>query len=172
MVVQIFFLLMNLFFALAIFYLTIAFITGAPFVPSNEYATKSMINFASLKPGMKIYDLGSGDGRLVIEAAKHGAYAVGFEINPFLVIWSNLRILLSHQEKLAHVYWKNFWRANLTDADVVFVYLLPWRMETLSQLLDKQLKKNTIIISNSFIFPKWNVYKKDQKNHIYAFKVA
>lgn len=156
------FLGINLLFALFIFFLTIAFVAGAPFVPSTKNTAASMIRLAKLKKGMTIYDLGSGDGRLLILAAKMGCTAVGFEINPFLVALSHLRRL--------RVEWKNFWHADISDADVVFVYLLPWRMDKLSSFLKKQLKPGALVISNSFIFPNWKILRQDTVNHVYVFR--
>lgn len=161
--VTIAFLLLNLLFAIFLFFLTIAFVTGAPFVPSTKNTAASMIRLAKLKKGMKIYDLGSGDGRLLVLAAKKGCTAVGFEINPFLVILSRLRWL--------RVEWKNFWHADISDADVVFVYLLPWRMDKLAKFLKKQLKPEALVVSNSFIFPNWKILRSDAANHVYVFRV-
>ncbi len=157
------FLILNLLFALFIFFLTIAFVTGAPFVPSTKNTATSMIRLAKLRKGMKIYDLGSGDGRLLKLSEKKGCTAIGFEINPFLVLYSRLIHL--------HVTWKNFWYSDLSEANVVFVYLLPWRMGNLESFLKKQLKPGALIVSNSFIFPHLKILRQDPKNHVYVFRV-
>jgi SAM-dependent methyltransferase len=166
------FLILNLAFAMLIFYLTIAFITGAPFVPSTGLVSQKMIEFAGIKPGMKVVDLGSGDGRLLFMAAQKGAYAVGYEINPFLVLYTNLRIFFSPYRSQIRVCWKNFWQADIRGTDAIFIYLLPWRMEELHQKLKFSLKPGARVISNSFIFPKWEVWKKEPGLHVYAFKVS
>lgn len=165
------FLLLNLFFALFILFLTLAFVTGAPFVKSSKKATDAMIRLAQIKPGMNVYDLGSGDGTLLFRAAAHGANAVGLEINPFLVLWSRLKIFLSPYKTKITVRWQNFWGADLGDADVVFVYLLPWRMESLETLLRKHCKAGTRIVSNSFIFPTTARTGEDKEAHVYGFRV-
>ncbi|MBI3577562.1 hypothetical protein HY086_05995 [Candidatus Gottesmanbacteria bacterium] len=157
------FFVINLFFLLFLFFLVMPFVTGAPFVPSTKKTAESMIRLAKLKKGIKIYDLGSGEGRLLKLAAEKGATAIGFEINPFLVLLSRLRGLV--------VYWKNFWHADFADADVVFVYLLPWKMEKLEAFLKKQLKPGSLIVSNSFIFPHWKILRQDRANHVYVFRV-
>ena len=167
----IFFLLLNLCFALFMFFLTLAFITGAPFVRSNKKAVNAMIRLAKLKPGMKVYDLGSGDATLLFRAASLGAIAVGLEINPFLVFWSYVKILFSTHRKKINIHWQNFWSANLHDADVVFVYLLPWRMESLEKLLKTKCKPGTRIVSNSFIFPSLKSLETDTEAHVYSFRV-
>lgn len=168
--IAIIFLIFNLIFALFVFFLTIAFVTGAPFVPSTSKTSEVMITLSKLKKGMKVYDLGSGDGRLLVLAAKGGARAVGFEINPFLVLFCKIRYLFHPSRSKFTTQWKNFWSADIGDADVVFVYLLPWRMKKLAQFLNKQLKLGTLIVSNSFIFPDWPVIRQDTVNHVYVFR--
>ncbi|MEK7544363.1 MAG: hypothetical protein AAB557_05820 [Patescibacteria group bacterium] len=175
---SILFTVLNLSFALIIFFLTLAFITGAPFVRSNKKAVDAMIRLGRIKRGTKVYDLGSGDGTLLFRAAALGATAVGLEINPFLVLWTWIKKMLSKRPKTGldsadriTVHWKNFWNADLHDADVVFVYLLPWRMEKLESMLKTQCKPGTRIISNSFIFPKLRKIAADKKAHIYVFSI-
>ncbi len=167
----IFFLLLNISFALLIFFLTIAFVTGAPFVRSNKQAVDAMIRLARIKSGTKVYDLGSGDATLLFRAAALGATAVGLEINPFLVLWSRLKIFLSPSRKHITVRWQNFWRADLADANVIFVYLLPWRMESLENILKMHCKPGTRIVSNSFIFPSLKRLQKDRKSHVFSFEI-
>ncbi|MBI5449718.1 hypothetical protein HY948_05410 [Candidatus Gottesmanbacteria bacterium] len=164
------FLLIHLTFALFVFFLTIAFVTGAPFVPSVNATARIMIDLARIKKGMNIYDLGSGDGRLLLLAAQKGATSVGLEINPFLVLFSKLRTIFFPYRNQITTRWQNFWNADLSDADIVFVYLLPWRMERLAEKLKKELKPGSIIVSNSFIFPNWKILRQDESRHIYVFK--
>jgi len=178
MFLDILFLTLQLGFAILIFYLCIAFVTGAPFVPSTDPTARSMINLARVKPDMKVYDLGSGNGKLLFLAAEKGATAIGLEINPLLVLWTWIRKMLSRQSKTGFnpadgvtVRWQNFWHTNLSDADVVFVYLLPWRMEKLAAKLKKELKPGTLIVSNSFIFPNWKILRQDKATHVYVFRV-
>jgi predicted RNA methylase len=165
------FLFFHLFFALFIFFLTVAFLTGAPFVPSNKPTSAMMIELANIKANSVIYDLGSGDGRLLFLAKKKGGKKiVGIEINPLLVLYTNIRILFSRQKEI-RTYWGNFWTTNLSDADIVFVYLLPWKMEKLAQKLTRELKPGARIVSNSFIFPKWKLVEEDKKTHVYVFEM-
>ncbi|MCX6792169.1 MAG: hypothetical protein NT149_03985 [Candidatus Gottesmanbacteria bacterium] len=139
------------------------FITGAPFVPTKNAAAEAMIRLAGITKGDMVYDLGSGDGKLLLLAAKKGARAIGYEINPLLVLLSNLRG--------ARTRWKNFWNADIHDADVIFIYLLPWKMERLASKLKTECKKGTVIVSNSFIFPGWKIIRQDVAHHVYVFRV-
>jgi SAM-dependent methyltransferase len=165
------FLFLQLAFAFFFFYLCLAFVTGAPFVPSTDPVSKGMIRLAHIKKGQTVYDLGSGNGKLLFLAAQKGAKAKGLEINPFLVLYANIRSFFSHYRNTVHTYWKDFWSAPLSDADVVFIYLLPWRMEKLEKNLQKKLKKGTLIVSNSFIFPHLTCVEKDESLHIFSFKI-
>lgn len=165
------FLFLHVVFAILVFFLVIAFVTGAPFVPSTNPTARAMIDLARITPGMRVYDLGSGNGKLLFLAAKEGATAVGFEINPFLVLLSWMRTLASPYRNWVTTRWQNFWSADLSRADVVLVYLLPWRMEQLKNKLQKELKPGSLVISNSFIFPGWNILRQDRKNHTYVFRV-
>lgn len=172
------FLIIQLGFVIFFFFLILAFVTGAPFVPSTKPTAETMIRLAHIKPSMTIYDLGSGDGRLLFLAAREGATAIGLEINPFLVLFTWFKKMLSKRPKTGinpadriTVHWKNFWNANLSDADIVFVYLLPWRMEKLAAKLKKELKPGSLIVSNSFIFPNWKIIRQDKAHHVYVFRI-
>lgn len=171
MILELIFLLIQLALAVFLFFMVIAFVTGAPFVPSTNPTSLSMVGLAHIKPGMKIYDLGSGDGRLLFLASRAGAQAIGFEINPWLVLFTNIKAILSGKHKSVVAYWKNFWTAKVGDADVIFVYLLPWRMGELEKKLFSQLQPGALIVSNSFIFKDRPIVRKDEKNHVYVFRV-
>ena len=157
------FLILQIGFVIFFFYMCIASLTGAPFVPTKNAPADAMIRLAGIHKGDTVYDLGSGNGKLLLLAARKGARAIGYEINPILVLFSKLRG--------AHTRWKNFWNADIHDADVIFVYLLPWKMKRLADKLKKELKPGTIIVSNSFIFPNWKIIRQDESNHVYVFKI-
>lgn len=165
------FLFLHILLALLVFFLVIAFITGAPFVPSTNPVAQSMIGLARIKPGMTVYDLGSGNGKLLFLAAKEEGVAVGFEINPFLVLLSWVRTLTSPYRNRITTHWQNFWSADLSRADIVCIYLLPWRMQQLKNKLQKELKPGSLVVSNSFIFPGWKILRQNREKHVYVFRV-
>lgn len=152
------------------FFLVIAFVTGAPFVPTVSPAVKKALKLANVGKGKTLYDLGSGDGRVLFAAAGMGARAVGYEINPLLVLWTNLRARLKGI-RTVHTKWANFWNADIADADIVFIYLMPWRMKQLEKKLASELKPGTLIASNSFVFPNLPIVAKDEKLHLYIFRI-
>jgi len=163
MVLSFVFLFLQLGFVVFLFYMCLASLIGAPFVPTKNASAEAMIRLADIKKGDTVYDLGSGNGKLLLMAAKKGADAVGYEINPILVLFSNLRG--------APTRWKNLWHADIHDADVIFVYLLPWKMKRLAEKLKKECKNGTVIVSNSFIFPGWKIIRQDTANHVYVFRI-
>lgn len=150
---------------------SIAFIIGAPFAPTSSRAEHAMVGLANITSGMVVYDIGSGDGRLVIEAAKRGARATGIEGNPFLVVFSRLRIIrLPYREKIRFV-WGNFWHYNVTSAKVIFAYLPPRAMDKLRKKLVSECYPGTIVVTNSHIFSGWEEIGRDTATHTYAFRV-
>lgn len=165
------FIILQIFFAAFIVYLCVAFITGGPFVPSSNKAVKAMISAAHIKSGMTVYDVGSGDGRVLFAAAVKGAIATGIEINPYLVWYTRIRAFFSPYRGRIRVIWGDFWRTDLSKANIVFVYLVPWRMKEFAAKLTKELPKGATVISNSFIFPEWKIVEKDEASHIYAFHI-
>ena len=163
MALSLVFLFIQFLFVIYLLYSCIAFISGAPFVPTKNSTAEAMIALAHIKKGDTVYDLGSGNGKLLLLAKIAGARAIGYEINPMLVLYSN--------SIGARTRWKNFWNADIHDADVVFVYLLPNKMGRLERKLKKECKKGTRIVSNSFIFPHWPVLRQDSGLHVYVFKI-
>jgi SAM-dependent methyltransferase len=166
------FLIFQLAFALFFFFLVLSFYTGAPYVPSKMKSAKRMIELARITKGTRVIDLGSGDGKLLFLAASKGAVATGVEINPFLVLLTNIKAVFTPHRIRIHAVWKNFWNADLSKADVVLLYLIPWKMEKLEQKILKETNPGTIIISNSFIFPHIPCTAKDEDNHVFVFTVT
>ena len=87
-----------------------------------------------------------------------------------LVLFTKLRMLFLRKKNI-QVLWKNFWTTSLKDADVVFVYLLPWKMDALAAKLKNDLKPGALIVSNSFIFPGWKIVAEDPHTHVYVFTI-
>lgn len=113
-----------------------------------------MLLVAKIKPGQKIVDLGCGDGRIVFRAEKnYGAVAEGYEISVFVWLLAQLNRLLKRSK--AKIYRRNFFTADLSQADVVFCYLLPEVMQKLSPKFKKELKPGAKIISASFSLPEY-----------------
>lgn len=161
------FYIVNILFPVFIFFLVISFIKGSPFIPSRRETVDIIIRLANIKKGDKVVDLGSGDGRLVIAAAKRGAVAYGYEINPFLVLWARLLILKNGLTKNAFVYWGNYWQKDLSSFNVIFVYGITYIMKDLEKKLQKELKPKARVVSNIFYFPNWKYSRREKGVYLY-----
>ena len=126
---------------------------GAPFLPTYVQTVDRMIRMAEIKPREKLADLGSGDGRIVIAAAKAGAVATGFEINPALALWSRLRIRQAGVSDRAGIRMMNFWRQDFGQFDIVAVFGIKSIMPQLEAKLRAELKPGARIICNIFPLP-------------------
>lgn len=134
----------------------------APYYPTPESVVLQMLKFGGLKAGEKMFDLGSGDGRVVIAAAqKFGADATGIEIDPDLYKSSSERIKQMGLEKKARIVKGDLLKQDYSSANLVAVYLLPTSNDKLRPLLEKQLKPGTRIVSHDFNFNGWTPVKEE-----------
>ena len=132
----------------------------APYYPTPHSVVDKMLQLGALKPGEKMYDTGSGDGRVVIMAAqKFKAIAAGVEMDPDLHKQSTEQIHKLGLDKTARIIMGDIMAQNYSDADLITVYLLPSSNDKLRPLLEKQLKKGTRIVSHDFEFSGWTPEK-------------
>ena len=126
----------------------------APYYPTPETIVKKMLEMGGLKAGEKMFDLGSGDGRIVIIAAqKFHADATGIEMDKDLYKQSTDKIRKLGLEKTARVINGDLFKQNYSSADMLTVYLLPASNNKVAPMLEKQLKKGARIVSHDFEFP-------------------
>lgn len=134
----------------------------APYYPTPETVVERMLKLGGLKPGEKMYDLGSGDGRIVIMAAdRFKANATGVEFDEDLVKQSTDRIRALGLEKRARIIHGDLLQQNYSDADLVTIYLLPSAVEKARPLLEKQLKKGARVVAHDFGIPGWTPAKEE-----------
>lgn len=133
-----------------------------PFVPSPQEVVDKMIELAGVKPGDMVYDMGSGDGRIVITAAKRGAKAVGFEIDGDLVHESRANIQKAGVQALAEIRHQDILTVDFSAASVVTMYLLPDVNLTLKPSLLSQLKPGARVVSHAFDMGDWKPDKIEQ----------
>ena len=128
----------------------------APFVHTPVEVARKMIQLADLKLGQKLFDLGAGDGRLVIMAAKEtGASSIGVEMEEDLVERARSEIKrLSLEDRVSMIH-DDFFKVDLSGADVVILYLSPSGNERLQPKLEQELKKGTRVISHAFEVGNW-----------------
>ncbi len=139
---------------------------GAPYLPSLKPHVAAALELLDLKPGQVIYDLGCGDGRFLIAAAKAGYQAVGYELNPFMFGLSWL--VTRRYRRQVTVRFGNFWKADLSDADAVYVFLFDRYMKQ----LDKKLKatgKRLKLASHTFKIPGKPIITQNHAVYLYEY---
>jgi len=147
-------------------------IFGAPWIPTSYKTVRKMLEIAKVKPGETVYDLGSGDGRIIVEAARFfGAKAFGIEIDPLRYLWTKMKISVLKLQGKAQVTLGNFFYKDLSKANIVIVYLLQDTNNRLIKKFIKELRPGTRIVSNTFIFPGWDIIRQDNKAQVYVYKV-
>ena len=124
---------------------------GAPWIPTSGKKVLKMLAralaMADVQPNEIVYDLGSGDGRIIITAAREfGAQSVGIEANPLWVCWTRLLLTLYRLEQV-RVDWGNFFHKDLREANVVTLYLLQETNEKLQQKLEEELQPGTRVVT-------------------------
>lgn len=135
----------------------------APFVPTPMEVVDRMLTLAELKKGDVLYDLGSGDGRIVITAAKrYGVKAVGFEIDADLVQESREIALAEGVEHLVEFHQKDIMTVDLSPATVVTLYLYPESNMLLRPMLWRQLRTGARVVSNDFDMEDWEPDRVEQ----------
>ena len=133
---------------------------GAPFVPTEPKTVEKMLRLAQVKKGDVLYDLGSGDGRIVTAAALMGANAYGVEIDPLKTFYSHFMLLLFGLNKYAKIIRGDFYKVDLSKANVVTLFLLPETNQKLKDKLQKELRTGSRIVSYAFKFDGWKPSKK------------
>ena len=151
----------------------------APYIPIPGGSSTACSSAAHIKTGDTVYDLGSGDGRVVIAAAqKYGARAVGVEIRPDLCRSTQARIKsLGLQDRVTLIH-DNILKVDLSPADVVTMYLLTNSNERLRPNLEKYLKPGARVVSNDYEIRGWTpsgivpITAGGVLHYIYVYEIA
>lgn len=131
-----------------------------PFVPTPVEVADRMLDLAGVTKDDVVYDLGSGDGRIVIRAAKKfGARAVGFEVDSELVKLSRIKAAEEGVSHLVEFREQDALTADVTPATVVTLYMLPWFNEKIRPILQRQLRPGARVVSHDFDIPGWTPTK-------------
>lgn len=126
-----------------------------PYIPTPNEVVAVMLDMAELKAGERLIDLGSGDGRIPIAAARRGASALGVEINPRLVARARSLAEFDGQSDRARFQLADLFTVSLRDADVVTLYLLPQVNERLRPKLLVELRPGARVVSHAFDMGDW-----------------
>jgi tRNA A58 N-methylase Trm61 len=148
----------------------------APFVQTPVEVAKKMIQLADLKSGQTLFDLGAGDGRLVILTAQETeASAVGVEMRDDLIERARSEIKKLSLENRVRMIHDDFFNVDLGEADAVTLYLTTSGNERLRPKLERELKKGAKVISHDFKVGNWKpsvVYNELLGHTIYSYEVG
>ncbi len=132
----------------------------APYYPTPQIIVEKMLQFGELTSGEKMFDLGSGDGRIPIMAAqKFKADATGVEFDDALFKQSMDKIKSLGLESRCRIIHGDLLKQDYSSADLLTVYLLPMSNDKVTPILEKQLKKGTRIVAHDFEFSAWKAEK-------------
>ena len=161
-----------LLFTLILLWVLIPALYGLPLVSTKPERIHKALQLAKLQPGETLYDLGAGDGRVLLIAARDfGARAVGIEVGPIqcALIW--LRVTASGFGNQIQIRWADFYKADLRGADVVFIYATSKEIAKVASHLEKQLKEGTRLVSISADFLEWEPSAMDQHELIFVYEM-
>ena len=157
-------------FILAFLWIVIPALYGLPSRPAKLDRIRKALQLAKLKPDETLYDLGAGDGRVLLMAAKEfDAQAVGIEIGPVqcALIW--LRVAASGLGNKIQIQWQNFFKADLSQADVIYIYATSTEVTKLAPYLKKQMKPGSRVVSISADFLEWEPQLVDEDRLVFMY---
>ncbi len=143
---------------------------GAPWLPTSRAVVHNMLTLADVTPADTVYDLGCGDGRVIVTAARRfGAQAVGIEIDPLRYLWCQLLITVLGLRKRVRITFGDFFSQDLSDADVVTCYLLHDTNQKLAVKLLSELRPGARVASNTFTFVGIDPVREHGQARVYVF---
>ncbi len=140
----------------------------APWWRTNKKTAKAICKIANINSKDVVYDLGCGDGEVLLQTAKLGVRGVGIEIDPLRAFIANLRVVKNNFQNKIIIKRKNFFDEDLSKATVVIVYLIPKTLEKLLPKFKRELKKGTRIVSFRYQM-NLPLKNKDIKNKLYLY---
>jgi precorrin-6B methylase 2 len=171
MILFFFFFFILLFIVIAL-WIVIPALYGLPPVPTKPERIRRALKLANLQSNETLYDLGAGDGRVLLIAAREfGAKAVGIEVGPIqcALIW--LRATASGFGKQIEIRWENYYQVKLRDADVVFVYATSKEVMKLAPHLKLQMKRGSRLVSIAADFSEWEPSAVDDRSLIFVYEM-
>jgi len=142
----------------------------APFVGSPHDVVEKMLELAKPKPSEILYDMGSGDGRVLIMAAKKfGMHCVGIELRDDLINRAMEEIKRLNLDSRIKIIKGDFFDIDVSDADIIFLYLTTSANEKLRPKLEKELKNRARVISHNYEVRSWipsKVYRDQLNEHV------
>jgi len=159
-----------LLFLLVLLWILVPAFYGLPSKPTHPDRIRKALRLVKLKKDEVLYDLGAGEGRVLLIAAKEfGAKAIGIEVGPVQCAWMWLRATASGFSSRIKIQWGDFFKTELSDADVVFVYATSREVVKLAPHLEKKMKRGSRLVSISADFPEWEPYVFDEESLIFGY---
>ena len=148
--------------------------TSVPFVPTPKRDLQKLVEILELSDKEVIYDLGSGDGSVLLWFGKNfkTKSLIGYELILFTYLISRIRVILGNSK--AKFFHKNFFNYSLTDATLIYVYLYPMLMRSVGEKINRDCKAGTKVVSRDFKFPNLqliNHYWVDKKHEYFIYQV-
>jgi len=145
---------------------------GAGWEPTSRDRVRKMLEMSGAGPSDVVYDLGSGDGRIVVEAARrYHARAIGVEADPFRVLYSRLTISILHLQDRARIVWGNFFHIDLHEATIVTLFLSQWTNRKLESKLMAELKPGARVVSYEWTLDGWTPTARDAYAHLSLYVI-
>ncbi len=141
---------------------------GPPYLPTTRKQIDSALDMLQLQEGQTLLELGSGDGRVLLAAAKRGWKCVGIEANPILVTLSYL-ITLKYRDRVRLV-WGSYWGPPWPRADAVFTFMLPKYMAKLDQRMEQWRPEKVRLASFAFTIPGKEPVETRDGVYLYEYK--
>ena len=172
MIILVLYAFLLLLFLLALLWILVPAYHGLPSIPTKPDRIRKALRLVNLQPNEFLYDLGAGDGRVLLIAAKEfGAKAIGIEVGPVqcALIW--LRVVAGGFGDRIKIRWGNYLKADLSEADAVFLYATSREAAKLASYLEKQMKSGSRLVSISADFPEWEPLAFDDRDLIFVYEM-
>lgn len=143
--------------------------SDAPYVPTKMENIRRILKLAGAKRGKKFYELGSGDGRVVLQAAKLRAEAFGIEQSWIRVLYSKWKANRQNSPRGLNCQFHHgdIFKRNYEDGDIVYIFLLPKGVKKLEAKLKQELKKGSVVITQTYHFKTWKPFRKEESFWLY-----
>lgn len=159
-------------FLLALLWILVPAFFGLPSKLTAPNRIRKALQLVGLKQDEILYDLGAGDGRVLLIAAKEfGAKAIGIEVGPIQCAFIWLRITAGGLSHKMEIRWRNYFRSSLKESDVVFVYATSREVVKLAPYLKEQMKTGSRVVSISADFPEWEPTSFDERDLIFVYEM-
>ena len=165
--------LVLLFFILLAVMVIVPVFFGSPWHPLSDENINRIIRFADLQPGETFYDLGSGDGRVLIAASrKKCVRGIGVEIDPIKVWLSRYFIMARKLTEKIHIHRGNMFDFDVSDADVIYLYLTHQALDRLFPEILNRMKPSARIICYRFCIRNLEPAKMNKDKNLFLYRVG